>query len=87
MSKPRLHVKLKQNSEYPAITGFLSKVGFRFELHAPTGKGHPFLRIRLPDGHDLDHYINSTPKGNGNPRNALCKLRLALRNAGYYLGK
>lgn len=86
MSKPRLHVKLKKNDEYPAITGFLDKVGFAFVLHGPTGKGHPFLRIRLPDGRELDHYVNSTPNANGNPRAAIGKLRRALREVGYDIG-
>lgn len=87
MSKPRLQVKLNRNDEYPAITGFLGKVGFSFVLHNPPGKGHPFIRIKLPDGGDLDHFINSTPRGNGNPRAALGKLRRELRAVGYDLGK
>jgi hypothetical protein len=86
MSKPRLATKLRQNAEYPAITDFLDKIGFRHELHGPTGKGHPFLRIDLPDGRSIDHYINSTPKANGNPRAAMGKLRRALRDAGYDIG-
>jgi|GEM_PF-2959919 len=86
MSKPRLHIKLSKNAEYPAITGYLEKVGFCFELHNPTGKGHPFIRIKLPDGRDLDHFINSTPKASGNPRAALGKLRRALKGVGYDLG-
>ena len=86
MSKPRLEVKLRRNDEYPAITGFLDKVGFSYVLHRPTGKGHPFIRIRLPGGGDLDHYINSTPKANGNPRAALGKLRRALRAVGFDIG-
>lgn len=87
MSKPRLQIKLQQNAEYPAITGFLEKIGFSYVLHGPTGKGHPFLKIRLPDGRFMDHFINSTPRANGNPKAALSKLRRHLREFGYDLGK
>lgn len=86
MSKPRLQTKLRQNSEYPTITGFLEKIGFDYVLHNPPGKGHPFIRIRLPNSAYVDHYINSTPRGNGNPRAALSKLRRALREVGYDIG-
>lgn len=86
MSKSRLHAKLRQNQEYPAITGFLNKIGFAYALNKPTGHGHPFLSIRLPDGRNLDHSVNCTPWGNGNPRAAISRLRRALREVGYDIG-
>lgn len=87
MSRSRLHNKLRTNEEYAAITKFLGAVGLRFVLHSPTGSGHPFLDIDLPHGGEpLRHHINSTPRGNGNPRAALSKLKKALREAGYDLG-
>lgn len=87
MSKPRLEAKLRTNAEFPAISAFLKAVGMDFTLHNPPGKGHPYIDIRLPHGGEpLRHYINCTPKGGGNPKGALSKLRRALREAGYDLG-
>lgn len=85
-SKCRIVQKLRQNAEYPVICGFLDKVGMAFTTHAPLGKSHPFITIRLPDGREVIHHINCTPKGGGNPSQALSKLRRKLRENGYDLG-
>ena len=85
MSKPRLESKLRQNAEFPAVTGFLNKIGFKWQLHGPTGRAHPFLTITLPDGRMKKHHINSTPRNGGNPKAALSKLRRKLREWGYDL--
>lgn len=85
MSKSRLHVKLHQSDEYPALRRYLDKVGFHHTLHTPTGKGHPFIMISLPHGGQVKHHINCTPHCS-NPKGALARLRRALRRAGYDLG-
>lgn len=85
MSKPRLAAKLRQNSEFPAMTAWLDRIGFAYELVPPKGHGYPHLSIRLPDGRVVQHYINITPKSGGNPRAALSELRRTLRGVGYDL--
>lgn len=81
MSKFRLAAKLRQNAEFPAITGYLDAVHFRWRLNDRRGNGgHPFLTIFLPDGREIEHHINSTPRNSGNPRAAISKLRRALRD-------
>lgn len=86
MSKFRLGAKLRQNDEYPAITGYLKKVGFAWRLNDKRGNGgHPYLTIWLPCGKAVEHHINCTPRANGNPRAALAKLRRCLRDNGYDL--
>lgn len=86
MSKLRLSNKLRQNDEYPAITGYLDKIHFRWKLNDRRGNGgHPYLTIYLPDGREVEHHINSTPRNGGNPKAALSSLRRVLRAWGYNL--
>lgn len=87
MSRTRLHAKLRQNDEYPAIKKFLGQIGFTHTLHTATGSGHPFILINLPHGGEpLRHLINCTPRGGGNPKAEISRLRRALRAAGYDFG-
>lgn len=86
MSKFRLGNKLRQNMEYPAITGYLDTIAFAWRLNDRRGNGgHPFLTITLPCGREIEHHINSTPRADGNPKAAISKLRRALRAHGYDL--
>lgn len=86
MSRMRILAKVRNNPDYIALARFLDSIGFRYVVHPPTGKGHPFLRISLPHGVDLDHYITCTPKGHINSDARVARLKRALASAGYRFG-
>lgn len=83
MSRMRIAAKIRKNPDYKSIDRFLDQHGFRHEIHPPTGKGHPFLRIDLPDGRQLDFHIACTPAGRCNADARLARLRRHLADAGY----
>lgn len=37
--------KVRKNPDFQAITRWCEEAGLSWELHSPTGKGHPFLTI------------------------------------------
>lgn len=83
MSRMRIAAKIRKNPDYKSIDRFLDQIGFRHEIHPPTGKGHPFLRIDLPDGRQLDFHIACTPAGRCNADARLARLRRHLADSGY----
>jgi len=82
-SKCRIVTKLRQNDEYKAITRFLDDHSLKFTTHPPTGTGHPFIVVNLPNGDQMRQSIACTPKGGGYPKRAIGHLRASLREAGY----
>lgn len=82
MSRYRLSARLRTNADYRAMTAFLDAQGLRWELVKPNAKGHPALRIQLPGGMTLDHYIPSTPRGRCNATARVANLRRFLIDAG-----
>ena len=82
-SKQRIGNKLRQNDEYTAICRYLEGKSLTHTAHPPTGHGHPYLLIDLPNGETLRHSVACTPRGGGHPPKALAYLRKKLREAGY----
>lgn len=83
MSRMRIEAKIRKNADFIALTRFLDCIGFRHDVHPPTGKGHPFLRIDLPDGRQIDFHIACTPAGHCNAGARVTRLRRRLADAGF----
>lgn len=79
MSRMRIKAKLRTNPEFKILTAHLDSLGFRYEVCAPTGKGHPFLRIDVPGiAQVLTHHIACTPRGGINAQSRVAGLKRAI---------
>ena len=83
MSRMRIEAKIRKNADFIALTRFLETIGFEYEVFPPTGKGHPFLRIDLPNHRQIDFHIACTPAGHCNAGARVTRLRRRLAEAGY----
>lgn len=81
MSRMRIEAKVRTNPDYKAAIRYLDQIGLRYEVCAHPGKGHPFLRITLPDGDDMAFTIASSPRGRVNTDAVVARLRRAIRLA------
>lgn len=75
MSRNRLIAKVRTNGDFKAITRHLDESGLAYVVVKPNHKGHPALRITLPDGREVDHYITCTPRGRSNSAARVASLR------------
>lgn len=82
MSRQRIAAKVRKNPDFIALTRYLDALGLAHQVIPPTGKGHPALRIILPDGSDLIHHIACTPRGRLNSAAPVAKLRRRLAAIG-----
>ena len=63
MSKPRIIAKLRRNHCFQQATALLEEMRLRYEVHPPTGKGHPFIEIEHPHGGaSIRMHVACTPK-------------------------
>lgn len=87
MSRQRIIQKVRKNADYQALARFLEEQGLQWEVLPPTGKGHPFMRISLPDGGTIDYQISCTPMGGCNVKSRVASLRRALIERGVGVGE
>ena len=84
MSRMRITAKLRKNQCFIEATRMLDELGLHYDVHPPTGKGHPFLLIKHPDpDHDpIKHLVACTPKSYATGPRAVASLRRKLQAAG-----
>lgn len=84
MSRMRIIAKIRKNPDYKAIARYLEQIGLTWEVCPPTGHGHPFIRILMPDRTHLDFTIACTPSGgcNADARVAYLKRCMAAHGRG-----
>lgn len=83
MSKNRILAKVRTNDDYSAIADYLKSIGFHHTVHPPRGKGHPFIRIKLPHGPEVEMNIACTPRGGGHKAGAISAVKGFLAKHGY----
>ena len=77
-SKSRLVQKLRQTPHFPAMERYLDGLGLRWSINPPTGSGHPYLLIQMPDGREIKHSVACTPRSSTNPDATLSRLKRAM---------
>lgn len=82
MSRMRIMAKVRRNHCYQQQVQLLDELGLPYELHPPTGKGHPFLLIQAPTGGTIRHSIATTPKRRNTGDEAARLLRARLEQHG-----
>ena len=83
MSRMRIITKLRKNHCFQGVTRLLDSLGLRWEVHSPTGKGHPFLMVEHPHGgEDVRITLASTPAARSTGRSAVRLAKHRLREAG-----
>ena len=83
MSKPRIIAKLRKNHCFQLCTRLLDDIGLAYEVHSPTGKGHPFLLIEHPlGGEQIKFLVAATPKSYATGPRSLASLRRKLEAEG-----
>lgn len=81
-SESRIIQKVRKNHCYQQQVQILHDLGLSFELHPPTGKGHPFLLIQNPNGGTIRHSVATTPKRRSTGNGAVNLLRRRLLQHG-----
>lgn len=81
-SKCRIHQKVRKNPDFIAQTRHLDAIGLRWRVMPHPGKGHPFLRITLADGREVDFTIACTPRGSISADKAAATIRRFLAAQG-----
>ncbi|MGP9804048.1 hypothetical protein [Paracoccus sp. NSM] len=84
MSRQRIGAKIRKNPDYIALARYLDAHDLKHEIVPPTGKGHPALRITLPDGSDMIHHIACTPRGRCHVAPRVAQLRRRLEAKGVH---
>ena len=87
MSRQRIIQKVRKNPDYQALARFLEEKALQWEVLPPTGKGHPFMRISLPNGETIDYQISCTPMGGCNVKSRVASLRRVLAEKGVRVGE
>ena len=84
MSRNRITAKLRKNTCFQLCTKLLDDLGLAYEVHPPTGKGHPFILIEHPDPDQdpIRHLVACTPKSYATGPRAVGTLRRKLEAAG-----
>ena len=84
MSRQRITTKLRKNHCFIEAARLLDENGLRYEVHPPTGKGHPFLLIENPDPSQepIKMHIACTPRSRSPGRFTITTLRRKLEAAG-----
>ena len=83
MSRQRITAKLRQNHCYRECVRLLEHLGLRYTVHPPTGKGHPYILIKNPNGSEpIKMHFASTPKTFGTGNRTISDLRRKLEAAG-----
>lgn len=84
MSRQRIIAKLRKNHCFNEATALLDGLGLHYEVHPPTGKGHPFILIDHPDPaqDQIKMHVACTPRGKSPSRYTITELRRKLEAAG-----
>lgn len=83
MSRMRIITKLRKNTCFQLCTKLLDDLGLEWQVHPPTGKGHPFILIENPNGGDpIKHLVALTPKSYATGPRAVATLRRKLEAEG-----
>ena len=82
MSRMRIKAKVRKNADYQAIEEFLNGTGLDWQLHPPTGKGHPYITIDKPGHETMRHTIACTPKGRISAQRSVSSLKRKMQEAG-----
>jgi hypothetical protein len=83
MSRQRIIAKLRKNYCYAECARMLDDLGLAYDLHPPTGKGHPFLLIQHPDPEQdaIKQHVATTPHSRSSGRRTIADLRKKLIRA------
>ena len=83
MSRMRIITKLRKNTCFQLCTKLLDDLGLTWEVHPPTGKGHPFILIEHPNGGEqIKFLVAATPKSYATGPRSVGNLRRKLESAG-----
>ncbi|MGP9790680.1 hypothetical protein ACTZWY_11975 [Roseinatronobacter sp. NSM] len=83
----RLIAKVRRNQCYIDCARLLDDLGLPYELHRPTGKGHPFLLVENPNNpsEPIKHHVACTPRKYKSRSVSLMMLRRKLTEGGIKL--
>ena len=83
MSRMRIITKLRKNQCFQLCAKLLDDLGLAYEVHPPTGKGHPFILIEHPhSGEQIKFLVAATPKSYATGPRSVASLRRKLEAAG-----
>ena len=81
MSRDRLIAKLRSQPWFRAVRRQLALSGAKGEVIAPTGKGHPQMRITLATGAEVTQGIPCTPRQAFAPEQQAARVRRTIEAA------
>jgi hypothetical protein len=84
VSRDRITAKVRTNADFKAMTSWLDSQRLQWSVHAPTGKGHPYLMVERPKGGEpVKHSIACTPRQSVAAAAKVASLKRTLRAAGF----